>query len=64
MEEFVGGACASNARARPWRPDVVGRCELKDGMHVYGEPMPAGMIPFRLEVQGPPFRRQEESETT
>ena len=41
--------------------NVVVRCELKDGMHVYGEPVPEGMIPFQVEVEGPPGLVVEEA---
>ena len=34
--------------------NVVVHCELAEGMHVYGEPVPEGMIPFQVEVEGPP----------
>ena len=34
--------------------NVVVHCDLADGMHVYGEPVPEGMIPFQVEVEGPP----------
>ena len=41
--------------------NVVVCCELKDGMHVYGEPVPEGMIPFQVEVEGPPGLVVEEA---
>ncbi len=34
--------------------NIVVRCELSPGMHVYGEPVPEGMIPLQVEVVGPP----------
>ncbi len=34
--------------------NIVVRCELSPGMHVYGEPVPEGMIPFQVEIEGPP----------
>lgn len=34
--------------------NVVVHCELAEGMHVYGEPVPEGMVPFSVEVEGPP----------
>ena len=33
---------------------LVVRCELSPGMHVYGEPVPEGMIPTQVSVAGPP----------
>jgi hypothetical protein len=33
---------------------LVVRCELREGMHIYGEPVPEGMIPTTLTVSGPP----------
>lgn len=33
---------------------IVVRCELSAGMHVYGEPVPEGMIPLQVDVAGPP----------
>ena len=34
--------------------ELVVRFELAAGLHVYGEPVPEGMIPVQVEVQGPP----------
>jgi hypothetical protein len=34
--------------------ELVVRCELGEGMHVYGEPVPEGMKPVTLKVKGPP----------
>jgi len=34
--------------------NVVVHVDLANGMHVYGEPVPEGMIPFQVEVEGPP----------
>jgi hypothetical protein len=33
---------------------LVVRCELGDGMHVYGQPVPEGMVPTTVTVSGPP----------
>ena len=33
---------------------LVVRCELSEGMHVYGEPVPEGMIPTTVTASGPP----------
>ena len=33
---------------------VVVRCELGEGLHIYGEPVPDGMIPTTAKVTGPP----------
>ncbi len=33
---------------------LVVRFELADGLHIYGEPVPEGMVPTRIEVEGPP----------
>ena len=33
---------------------VIARFELANGFHLYGEPVPEGMIPTRVEVSGPP----------
>ncbi len=33
---------------------LVVRFELSDGLHIYGEPVPEGMIPTRVSVSGPP----------
>lgn len=32
---------------------LVVRCELADGFHIYGTPVPEGMIPTTVEVSGP-----------
>ncbi len=34
--------------------ELVVRLDLGDGMHVYGEPVPEGLIPLRVTVDGPP----------
>lgn len=34
--------------------NVVVHVELENGLHVYGEPVPQGMTPFRVDVSGPP----------
>jgi len=34
--------------------NVVVRFELDDGLHLYGDPVPRGMIATRVEVSGPP----------
>jgi len=36
------------------RRQLVVRFELGEGMHVYGEPVPEGMIPTRISVSAPP----------
>ena len=36
------------------RRHLIVRFELADGLHIYGEPVPDGMIPARVEVTGPP----------
>jgi len=36
------------------RRQLVVRCELGDGMHLYGEPVPEGMVPVTVSVSGPP----------
>ena len=36
------------------RRHLVVRFELAEGLHIYGEPVPEGMIPARVEVSGPP----------
>ena len=36
------------------RRHLVIRFELAEGLHIYGEPVPEGMIPARVEVTGPP----------
>ena len=33
---------------------VVARFKLSDGFHLYGEPVPEGMIATRVEIEGPP----------
>lgn len=33
---------------------LVVRFELANGLHIYGEPVPAGMIPTTITVEGPP----------
>jgi hypothetical protein len=33
---------------------LVVRCELGEGMHIYGEPVPEGMIPTTVTVSAPP----------
>jgi len=33
---------------------LVVRFELRDGLHIYGEPVPDGMVPTRIDVEGPP----------
>ena len=33
---------------------AIARFELAPGFHLYGEPVPEGMIPTRVEVSGPP----------
>lgn len=33
---------------------VVARFELADGFHLYGEPVPDGMIATKIEIEGPP----------
>jgi hypothetical protein len=35
------------------RRHLVVRFELEPGLHLYGEPVPEGMIPTRVEVRGP-----------
>jgi len=34
--------------------NLVVRCELSPGTHVYGEPVPEGMVPTTVTVSGPP----------
>ena len=34
--------------------EAVVRFELADGLHVYGKPVPDGMIPAQVDVSGPP----------
>jgi AhpC/TSA family/Thiol:disulfide interchange protein DsbD, N-terminal len=36
------------------RRQLVVRFELADGLHLYGEPVPAGMLPTTVTVTGPP----------
>jgi hypothetical protein len=36
------------------RRQLVVRCELRDGLHIYGEPVPEGMVPTTVTVSGPP----------
>ncbi len=36
------------------RRHLVVRFELRDGLHIYGEPVPEGMIATRVTVEGPP----------
>lgn len=33
---------------------LVVRFELADGLHIYGEPVPEGMVPTQVSVHGPP----------
>ena len=33
---------------------IVVRFELGEGLHIYGEPVPEGMVPMSVEVFGPP----------
>jgi len=33
---------------------LVVRCELADGIHIYGEPVPEGMVPTTVTVSAPP----------
>lgn len=33
---------------------LVVRFELRDGLHIYGEPVPEGMVATTIEVEGPP----------
>jgi hypothetical protein len=33
---------------------LVVRCELGEGIHIYGEPVPEGMIPMTVSVSAPP----------
>ena len=39
---------------------LVVRFEMGEGLHVYGEPVPEGMIPTTITVEGPPGLRCEE----
>lgn len=36
------------------RREVVVRFELGEGLHIYGEPVPEGMVPTSVKVSGPP----------
>ena len=36
------------------RREVVVRFELSPGLHIYGEPVPEGMVPTQVRVSGPP----------
>lgn len=36
------------------RRELVVRCELGEGVHVYGEPVPEGMVPTGVTLSGPP----------
>ena len=36
------------------RRQLVVRCELGEGLHLYGEPVPEGMIPTTVTLSGPP----------
>jgi hypothetical protein len=36
------------------RRQLVVRCELANGMHLYGEPVPDGMVPTTISLSGPP----------
>lgn len=45
------------------RREVVVRLELAEGLHVYGEPVPEGMIPTTVTVSGPPGLMVEETIT-
>ncbi|MCP5042443.1 MAG: redoxin domain-containing protein, partial [bacterium] len=40
---------------------LVVRFEIRDGLHIYGDPVPEGMIATRVEVQGPPGLVVEEA---
>jgi len=33
---------------------LIVRCELGEGIHIYGEPVPEGMIATQVEINGPP----------
>ena len=35
------------------RREIVVRFRLPDGLHVYGEPVPTGMVPVSIHVEGP-----------
>lgn len=43
-----GGVIKSGIKRR-----VVVRFELRDGLHIYGEPVPEGMVATRVEIEGP-----------
>ena len=45
---FHGGAIKQGVHRR-----VNVRFEMTDGLHVYGEPVPEGMVPVQIEVTGP-----------
>lgn len=45
---FHGGALKQGLERR-----IVVRFELPEGLHVYGEPVPRGMIPTKVKIQGP-----------
>ena len=36
------------------RRHLVVRIELAEGLHIYGEPVPEGMVPTQVELSGPP----------
>jgi DsbC/DsbD-like thiol-disulfide interchange protein len=36
------------------RRQLVVRCELGEGIHIYGEPVPEGMIPTSVTISAPP----------
>ncbi len=44
------------------RRQLVVRFEMSDGLHVYGEPVPEGMIPVGIELNTPPGLVVEEAE--
>lgn len=35
------------------RREILVRFRLSDGLHVYGDPVPAGMVPVSIEIDGP-----------
>lgn len=45
---FHGGPLRSGPRRR-----LVVRFELRDGLHIYGEPVPEGMVATKITVEGP-----------
>ena len=47
-------AVASTTIRQGIRRHLVVRFELSPGLHIYGEPVPEGMIPTKIDVQGPP----------